>query len=55
MGQLIYFRIGAPAVSRRLGSASYSAADVDAIAAAVEKNVAARLGPLPGQSMEEQT
>jgi TetR/AcrR family transcriptional regulator, regulator of cefoperazone and chloramphenicol sensitivity len=55
MGQLIYFRIGAPAVSRRLGKAQYSAADVDSIVAVIEKNIAARLGPLPGRAMEEQS
>ena len=52
MGQLIYFRIGAPAVSRRLGKSSYSAADVEAIAAAIERNITARLGPMPTSAME---
>jgi TetR/AcrR family transcriptional regulator, regulator of cefoperazone and chloramphenicol sensitivity len=52
MGQLIYFRIGAPAVSRRLGRARYSAADVDSIAAIIERNIAARLGPLPSGASE---
>jgi TetR/AcrR family transcriptional regulator, regulator of cefoperazone and chloramphenicol sensitivity len=52
MGQLIYFRIGAPAVSRRLGRQSYSKADVEAIAAVIERNIAARLGPLPSGALE---
>jgi hypothetical protein len=53
MGQLIYFRIGVSAVSRRLGKSDYCAADVDSIVAAIERNIAARLGPLPGHAMEE--
>ena len=52
MGQLIYFRIGAPAVSRRLGRPHYSQTDVEAIAAVIERNIAARLGPLPGGALE---
>lgn len=52
MGQLIYFRIGAPAVSRRLGRPGYSQADVEAIAAVIERNIAARLGPLTGGALE---
>lgn len=52
MGQLIYFRIGAPAVSRRLGRKGYSTADVEAIAAVIERNITARLGPMPGGTLE---
>jgi TetR/AcrR family transcriptional regulator, regulator of cefoperazone and chloramphenicol sensitivity len=52
MGQLIYFRIGAPAVSRRLGRSNYSGADIETIIAVIERNLAARLGPLPGNAME---
>lgn len=52
MGQLVYFRIGAPAVSRRLGKQGYSKSDVEAIAAAIERNIVARLGPLPGGATE---
>jgi TetR/AcrR family transcriptional regulator, regulator of cefoperazone and chloramphenicol sensitivity len=48
MGQLIYFRIAAPAVARRLGRPSYSKADVEAIVAVIETNIKARLSPLPG-------
>jgi TetR/AcrR family transcriptional regulator, regulator of cefoperazone and chloramphenicol sensitivity len=52
MGQLIYFRIGASAVARRLGRPGYSKADVESIIAVIEKNVAARLGPLPSAKVK---
>jgi TetR/AcrR family transcriptional regulator, regulator of cefoperazone and chloramphenicol sensitivity len=55
MGQLIYFRIGASAVSRRLGRENYSAADVNAIVAVIERNIAARLGALPEDDKGEST
>jgi TetR/AcrR family transcriptional regulator, regulator of cefoperazone and chloramphenicol sensitivity len=52
MGQLIYFRIGAPAVSRRLGRAPYTEVDVASIVAVIERNVTARLGLLSGSALE---
>jgi hypothetical protein len=43
IGQLIYFRIGRPAITRRLGMVEYGDAGVKAIVEVLVQNVSARL------------
>ncbi len=43
IGQLLYFRIGARAVSRRLGRETFSEQDITAIRNVIESNISARL------------
>jgi TetR/AcrR family transcriptional regulator, regulator of cefoperazone and chloramphenicol sensitivity len=43
MGQLVYFRVGAAAVARRLGKTALGAAEVEAILAVIGRNLDARL------------
>ncbi len=48
IGQVVYFRIGAAAVSRRLGAAAYSPEDIEAIVSVVQRNIDARLNAYQG-------
>lgn len=48
IGQVVYFRIGAAAVSRRLGVAAYSPEDIEAIVSVVQRNIDARLNTSRG-------
>lgn len=48
IGQIIYFRIGAAAVSRRLGAAAYSPGDIEAIIKVIQRNIDARLNTSQG-------
>ncbi|MGB8817398.1 MAG: CerR family C-terminal domain-containing protein [Rhizobiaceae bacterium] len=48
IGQLLYFRIGEPAIARRLGVTRLGAEEVDAIRRVIEANIAARLATHKG-------
>ena len=47
IGQIMYFRIGQPVVTRRMGWDTYAPTEIDQIARQISRNLDAMLGFVP--------